>query len=425
MSVKSTVKALILLCMMIASSFSFTDSLHIYIADWYNHRIVRIDDMSGSGWIEFGSFGDSIGSFDGPCSVIESSDGKIYVTDRGNDRVIRIDDMTGVGWIELGGFTWPRSIEQDISGRFYIADEFGHKIVRIDDITGAGWIEFGTMGSGVGQFHNPEHIKPNAGKMYISDTFNDRIVRCDDMSVTGWITYGSSGSGLGQFDRAQGIEFDAENRIYIADYNNNRIVRIDNLSGAGWMEYGTYGDGIGQFCRPTDLEVDNDGRIYIVDGGNCRIVRISDMTGIGWTEHGLSGSGVGEFDSPTHIHLAIRTGEIITDSVSQKPLNFNLFVYPNPFNSAVTISFDYGSESAKRLSTIEIFDVSGRIVDGMTVGEGPRAFMLDGIAQNGSAQGRSPTQVVWTPSENIGSGVYLVRARFGGESAAKRVVYLK
>jgi hypothetical protein len=107
------------------------------------------------------------------------------------------------------------------------------------------------------------------------------------------------------------------------------------------------------------------------------------------------------------------------------PNSISIETYPNPFNSAVTISFDYGSESAKPLSTIEIFDVNGRKVDDGTVGANCiRPF-----------DGSTPTtrEFTWRPDESLPSGVYLVRAHFdtrspsGAEAtvATKRVVYLK
>jgi hypothetical protein len=34
-------------------------------------------------------------------------------------------------------------------------------------------------------------------------------------------------------------------------------------------------------------------------------------------------------------------------------------------------------------------------------------------------------EFTWTPEKSIGSGVYLVRARFGDRETTKRVVYLK
>jgi predicted acyl esterase len=107
------------------------------------------------------------------------------------------------------------------------------------------------------------------------------------------------------------------------------------------------------------------------------------------------------------------------------PNSISIETYPNPFNSAVTISFDYGSESVKPLSTIEIFDVNGRKVDDGTVGANCiRPF-----------DGSTPTtrEFTWRPDESLPSGVYLVRAHFdtrspsGAEAtvATKRVVYLK
>lgn len=47
---------------------------------------------------------------------------------------------------------------------------------------------------------------------------------------------------------------------------------------------------------------------------------------------------------------------------TNKTTSFSLSAHPNPFNSAVTISLDYGSESAEPLSTLEIFDINGRRV---------------------------------------------------------------
>ncbi|HHS50243.1 MAG TPA: hypothetical protein ENN07_03920, partial [candidate division Zixibacteria bacterium] len=65
------------------------------------------------------------------------------------------------------------------------------------------------------------------------------------------------------------------------------------------------------------------------------------------------------------------------------PGKISISAFPNPFNSSVFITAPEGAE-------IEIFDVNGKIVDYISVGEGPRAFPLDDNAKNGSAQGHSP-----------------------------------
>ena len=42
----------------------------LYITDSENDRIIRIDDMSGTGWVEYGTEGTGIGFFNSPISVV-------------------------------------------------------------------------------------------------------------------------------------------------------------------------------------------------------------------------------------------------------------------------------------------------------------------------------------------------------------------
>ncbi len=395
-----------------------SDSLYIYICDWYNHRIVRIEDMFGTGWTEFGTHGTGVGEFDGPCWLVPADDGKLYIADRGNSRIVRIDDMTGAGWTELDGFDWPRTIEQDVDGRFFIADDHAHNIVRIDDITGAGWTVLGGYGTGIGQFNRPAHVIPNSGKMFVCDAYNNRVVRCDNMTTAGWITYGTAGSGVGQFGYVLTATFDADDRIYLTDCTNNRIVRIDGISGAGWTEYGSSGSGMGHFTHVNHVAIDDSGRLYVSDAYNHRIVRIDDMTGAGWIEFGSHGSGVGEFNGQTHIRLVKRTPDNIRET-DRTPSAVSISAFPNPFNSAVTIAIDCRG-LINQTPTVEIFDVNGRMVEDGTVG----AYCIRPF--DGSTRLTPTTQeYIWSPHESLPSGVYLVRATFGDEYSAKPVVYIK
>jgi len=86
----------------------------------------------------------------------------------------------------------------------------------------------------------------------------------------------------------------------------------------------------------------------------------------------------------------------IDESQTSRPSRLALYAYPNPFNSAVTISAPAGAE-------VEVFDVKGRRVAELASGD-----------------------QFWKPEPSVGSGVYLVRAKIGdGQTATKRVVYLK
>ena len=112
-------------------------------------------------------------------------------------------------------------------------------------------------------------------------------------------------------------------------------------------------------------------------------------------------SGIGEADRPGEIAFG---------------------VYPNPFNSAISITAPEGS-------MIEIYDVNGRMVAEMHANNsvGSRPAFTTGDA------GVAPTahEYIWSPDKSLTSGVYLVRARFDKLSdrndgaVSKRVVFLK
>ena len=53
----------------------------------------------GAGWVTFGTGGTGVRHFNSPPQVRIGSDGRIYIADQNNNRVVRINDMTGAGWI--------------------------------------------------------------------------------------------------------------------------------------------------------------------------------------------------------------------------------------------------------------------------------------------------------------------------------------
>ena len=112
--------------------------------------------------------------------------------------------------------------------------------------------------------------------------------------------------------------------------------------------------------------------------------------------------------------------------ITSTPDDFRIRAYPNPFNSAITISFDCGSKSPQALSTlpsgacrVEIFDLNGRMVYNNPVGSR--------LASTAGDADLAPTvhEIVWQPDATVGSGIYLVRAKVGDSEVTKRMVYLK
>ncbi len=77
------------------------------------------------------------------------------------------------------------------------------------------------------------------------------------------------------------------------------------------------------------------------------------------------------------------------------PEHFSISAYPNPFNSAVKIV-------APEKTTLEIFDINGKHITKL-----------------------SKNESIWRPPECVSSGIYLIRAINGLNSASKRVLYIK
>ncbi|MGC9315093.1 MAG: hypothetical protein ACP5G4_05605 [bacterium] len=102
------------------------------------------------------------------------------------------------------------------------------------------------------------------------------------------------------------------------------------------------------------------------------------------------------------------------------PQSLSLSAYPNPFNSAVTITAPAGAE-------IEMFDVNGRRIDVIARPEAMAISSYQGDCHVGQSPPRNDgvSELVWRPDKSLGSGIYLVRAKIGDRDITKRVVYLK
>src|SRR5262245_3355903 len=164
----------------------------IYVADWANHRIVRMNDMHGGGWTTLGgvgSGGEQVFQF--PVGVCVDASRRIYVSQQYHHRVFRMDDMLGSNRMEYSN---PSATDKpvnkyagswicvDRSGRIYVTYDGEHAIVRMDNMSGAGRVSFGTEGSGVGELRFPAGVAVDErGRIYVCDFDNFRIVRIDDM----------------------------------------------------------------------------------------------------------------------------------------------------------------------------------------------------------------------------------------------------
>ncbi len=330
----------------------------IYIADQGNHRIVRIDDMEGTGWTTYGG----AGVLTSPTDVFVDAQGGIYITEYGANRLTFIEDMSGTGVLHFGTsgsgdgqFDDLRGVTLDAEGRILLTDQTNQRLVRLDDMTGAGFTALTTAPSDdtTGYYEPSGVLHAGSGDVFVADSGNSRLVRMDDPGGAGWTTYGTPGTGDGQFLWPVALAEDQQGKLYIADYEADRVVRIDDVSGAGWIAYG--GPGGDAFNMPTALALDADDKIYVLDSAKDRIVRVDDMSGAGLVTLAI-GAGAGDglaVDASGRIYFpygnAVRR---VDDMAGSNPVTLgSKGLGPNQFGYITGIAFD-------RLDRVYIADSS-------------------------------------------------------------------
>ena len=303
---------------------------NLYIADTKNHRIRKVDPsgiittVAGNGTEGFTGDGGAAtdASLDSPNSVFVDGSGHLYIADWGNQRIRKMD-ASGIITTVAGGregnygyVPWytpwddgdaatdaslgePRGVFVDGSGNLYIADARSDRIGKVDP---SGIIS--TVAAGLGDLRGI--FGDGSGDLYIVSSY--RIWKRDLSGATSTV---AGGGGLGDGGAATDatlyapgcIFVDGSGNLYIVDMGNNRIRKVDasgNISTvAGNGDYGFSDDGgaatDASLGEPGGIFVDGSGDLYIADMGNNRIRKvdasgtISTIAGNG--DHGFSGDG--------------------------------------------------------------------------------------------------------------------------------------
>ncbi len=333
---------------------------NLYIADWGNRRIRKIDAM---GWITTvagngsdGCCGDDKPAIEAwlgrPWSVAVDGAGNLYSVSRSHQRVRWVDAVTGIidtiagtGTKGYGGDGGPataaelsdsRGVAVDGAGNLYIADSGNDRIRRVDAATkNIDTVAGGVTGDGgpavAAQLNSPRGVATDgAGNLYIADTLNYRVRKIDIAgnisTVAGDGTRGFSGDGRqateAQMDFPYGAAVDGAGNLYIADLINHRVRRvdaagnIDTVAGDGEQGYGGDGEPAlqAQLQYPIDVALDGAGNLYIADRDNHRIRRV-DADGIITTVAGSGEQGYdGDGESATAAQLAHPHGMTVDEA---------------------------------------------------------------------------------------------------------------
>jgi len=306
----------------------FDPAGNLYFSDTFNHRIRRVDGRTGvittvAGSGKAGYSGDggpaTAAAFNEPYGIAVDRRGNIYVADRHNHRVRRIDAVSGVvttlagngeagysgdgGPASQAGMVEPNGMGFDPEQRrLFIADVADHRVRVVDLATGiiasfAGTGEAAHTGDGglalrAGVFGARAVKAAPDGTVYILERQGSTLRAVDPKTgvittVAGTGARGYSGDGgparAAVFDAPKEFALGPGGNILIVDTESHAIRRIDasttTVETIAGGRKGPGGDGgpatAAGLGRPHGAVVGPDGAIYIGDTENHRIRKLT------------------------------------------------------------------------------------------------------------------------------------------------------
>jgi len=253
-----------------------------------------------------------------PTAVAVDAQGHLYIADTMNHRVRRVDALTGVittiagtgqarfsgdgGPADRAAVNEPAALAVDTQGQLYVADQSNNRVRAVDLKTGVIRTVAGTGSAaydGDGKpatessLAGPSGLAVAAGTLYIADTFNGRIRSVD--LVTGMIATVAGDGGSYRYQspedppsasisRPSGIALDREGNLFLTDSDSHLIRRWDRATGlatriAGTGSASSVGDGGAALeaglCYPFGIIADGERRLLIADTFNHRIRALS------------------------------------------------------------------------------------------------------------------------------------------------------
>ncbi|CAF0779336.1 unnamed protein product [Adineta steineri] len=253
----------------------------IYIADFFNHRIVKWKLNSNTSELITGGNGqgNQNNQLYWPKDIIfDKKNNSFIISDNGNKRVIRYFDQNQTNQQILISNIKCWGLTIDKNGFLYVSDYENHEVRRWKQGDKQGELVAGGNGQGnhLNQLNGPSYIFIDDDySLYISDCLNNRVMKWKKDTKEGVIVAGGNGQGksLKQLSRPYGVIVDHLGQIYVADCWNCRVMRWCEGDDEGDIVVGRNGHGnqSNQLNCPRGLSFDNEENLYVVDQANHRI----------------------------------------------------------------------------------------------------------------------------------------------------------
>ena len=301
---------------------------NVFVADYSNHVIRRIDNITGFISTVAGTPGVRGYSGDGGPALsamlalpadVWVREFQLYIADMGNSVIRKVDLITGIittvagngtqGFSGDGGpataaqLNRPRAVYVDVAGNIYIGDTFNFCIRKVDAATGListiagiggvpGHAIDGDLAVNTSFEWIHDVIMSKEGILYFTEQNGYNLVRRIVEGRVETIAGQAGGDVIGDCGPAKlsylqkpyALAFDTYGNLYIADEFNHKIRKIDALtlwitSIAGTGVPGYNGDDIfgieAQLNHPTGVACGSDNILHIVDRFNQRVRRLN------------------------------------------------------------------------------------------------------------------------------------------------------
>ncbi|CAF0878391.1 unnamed protein product [Adineta steineri] len=257
------------------------DDQSIYIADTYNHRIVRWEFGADNGEIVAGGNGrgGEINQFSYPIDVILDKDKKyLIICDYGNGRVVRWSRHDTHNQQILIHNSLCQGLAMDNNGDLYFSDEGRDSVRRFQQGDEKSTVVAGGKGNGnqFNQLNVPLFIFVDKyHSVYVADSMNNRVMKWVENATEGILVAPEQvfDENPSSMPEPMSVVVDHMGNAYVSTGENHHIVRWvpDAIKGVPVVGEKESGRGPTQLGNPEDLSFDRQGNLYVADTGNHRI----------------------------------------------------------------------------------------------------------------------------------------------------------